>query len=221
MTVESTTTSSEAPPTPISTETQVTEQKPSESVSLLNEDSPKTESDGTKTEKTEADDKSKPAGAPEKYSDFKLPDGFELQTETMTEATGVFKELGLTQVQAQKLVDFYGKTALASAEAPIKHWQDTQKAWRDEIKADPEIGGKLGDVKATIGKAYALLGDAKLVQSFRDAMDLTGAGNNPAFVKTMFKLASMLTEGGHVAGSTPKPKPGSAAEAMYPNLAKG
>ena len=202
-------------------ETQKTEQKPNESVSLLNE-----ETEASKETKTDAEPKDPKADpkvetVPEKYADFKLPEGYEIQTEVMTEAQGVFKDLGLTQTQAQKLVDFYAKSSFAAAEAPLKHWRDTQDGWRNEIKSDPEIGGKLGDGKATIGKAYALLGDAKLVQSFRDAMDLTGAGNNPAFVKTMFKLASMLTEGGHVAGSTPKPKPGSAAEAMYPNLAKG
>jgi len=43
------------------------------------------------------------------------------------------------------------------------------------------------------------------------AMDLTGAGDNPAFIKIFHKLAERLGEGSPVAGSTAKPKPGSAA----------
>jgi len=63
--------------------------------------------DGTKTE-------AKPA-VPEKY-DFKAPaawseKGWELDTKLIETATPIFKELGLSQDQAQKLVDFYTATS--------------------------------------------------------------------------------------------------------------
>jgi hypothetical protein len=192
-------------------------QKPSDSVSLLNE----TEEAKPET-KTEAKPGDKPDGVPDKYSDFKLPDGVELSPEVLTEATTMFKELGLSQTNAQRLVDFHTKSIQATADAvsktSIDSWLAQKAEWKTQIKSDPEIGGKLGEVKATIGKLYESLGDAKLVSEFRTAMDLTGAGDNPAFIRTFFKIASRLTEGSHVAGDTPKPKPMSAAQAMYPNL---
>src|SRR6266852_5763511 len=43
-------------------------------------------------------------GAPEKYADFRVPEGFKFDPEALTEAQATFKELGLTQDQAQKLV---------------------------------------------------------------------------------------------------------------------
>jgi hypothetical protein len=60
-------------------------------------------------------------------------------------------------------------------------------------------------------------------------MDITGAGNNPAFIRAFFKLAQQVTEGRHVAGrgpstagqSNPSAAPRTAGEALYPNLAKG
>jgi hypothetical protein len=206
----------------------VIEQKPNDSVSLLNEEpDPKTEETkpATETKPTEGEkpkDGDKPAGAPEKYEAFKLPEGLELSEEINAEATAVFKELGLTQAAAQKLVDFHSKTLQATVEAaakaPIDSWMEQKKTWKTEIKADPEIGGKLGEVKARIGAMYAALGDTKLVTEFKAAMDLTGAGDNPAFIRLFHKLAERLGEGKPVTGDTPKPKPSSAAQAMYPNL---
>lgn len=141
----------------------------------------------------------------------------------MTEASGLFKELGLPQAGAQRLVDLYAKISQSAADAPLQLLQDQQTKWRDEIKADPEIGGKLDQVRATVSKAIDGLGDAKLAQAFREAMDFTGAGNNPAFIRAFYKLAQKVTEGSHVSGNPPNAakKPQSAAQAMYPGLPSG
>src|SRR5712671_3512851 len=81
--------------------------KPNDSVSLLNEEEPKIEpKTETKTgEKPEGEKKAETAGAPEKYEDFKLPEGVELAPEAVAEVSTLFKELGLSQANAQKLVD--------------------------------------------------------------------------------------------------------------------
>src|SRR5215471_21036533 len=65
------------------------------------------------------------AGAPEKYSDFTPPEGFDLNEEAMAKAEPIFRELGLTQAQAQRMVDFYAEISKSSAEAPYKLWEDT------------------------------------------------------------------------------------------------
>lgn len=189
---------------------------------MLNEEEPKTPTETKPTEGEKPKEGEKPAGAPEKYEDFKLPEGVELAPEAIAEVGTLFKEMGLSQAQAQKLVDFHTKTLQSTAEAvtkaPMDAWMAQKATWKTEIKADPEIGGKLGEVKARIGAMYDALGDAKLVSEFKSAMDLTGAGDNPAFIKLFNKLAERLGEGSPIIGNTPKPKPGSAAQAMYPNL---
>jgi hypothetical protein len=169
-----------------------------------------------------------PAGAPEKYEDFKLPDGVKLDPQVLEkEALPMFKELGLSQEGAQRLVDFHTKQLAAAAEASTKLWKDTQQAWVAEIKADPEIGGKLDLVRTTVSKAIDGVLGPKLGPQFREAMDFTGAGNNPAFIRGFYKFAELVTEGSHVPGQKPSPHGQSPsgdgrptlAKAIFPNLA--
>lgn len=203
----------------------VTEQKPNESVSLLNEEPTEKPTTETKTEEPLKDGEKKdpPPGAPEKYDAFTLPEGLELSDEVVAEVSTIFKELNLNQTQAQRLVDFHSKTLQATVEAaakaPLDAWMDQKKAWKDEIKADPEIGGKLVETRRAFGAALDSLGNPALVAEFRKAMDLTGAGDNPSFIKVFVKMAERMTEGKPVDQGKPaggaKPTP---AQAMYPNL---
>ena len=146
--------------------------------------------------------------------------------ETGKEVDSLFREIGLDQPSAQKLMDFYIAKSNEAAEAPFNLWTETQKQWVDEIKADPVIGKRLPEVKATVSRAIDGLGDPKLAAEFRQAMDITGAGNNPAFVRAFYRLAQQVTEGHHVSGKgpseagqqAPDAKPRTAATTLYPNL---
>lgn len=164
------------------------------------------------------------------YTPFTVPEGYELNPAVATEASTLFKEMNLTQEQAQKLVDFYGKQVTSITEASTTSaqtaWNDTNTEWQRQTMADPELGPHIAKVKETISRALNSVGDAKLTAEFKSVMDLTGAGNHPAFVKAFYKLASAVTEGRHVKGSGPTNEsqraPGqgkpSAAQALYPNL---
>lgn len=173
-------------------------------------------------------------GAPEKYADFKVPDGVTLDAKTLEAATPIFKDLGLTQDQAQKLIDFQTAQMKELAAAPKAVFEQVNAEWSAKTLADPEIsgavsGGKTGidAVKYDISRALDSISDPKLKSEFRDVMNVTGAGNHPAFVKTFWKLSQRIAEGSHVPGSNPSPAgqraPGSsdrptAAQAMYPKL---
>lgn len=180
-------------------------------------------------DKKAADDKAKDdkkpvlTGAPDKYGEFKAPEGFVLDKKQMEDAAPIFKELNLSQDGAQKLVDFHAKVLAEAKESSATLWKETQDTWKKEVAADPVIGGKLDQVKATVAKAIDGLGDPKLALAFRQAMDYTGAGNNPSFIRTFYALALKVTEPSHVAGGGPTKvnEPGSAkspAQRMYPNL---
>lgn len=190
----------------------------------------KTTDDGTKTSDgtsllTQKDGDDKPVGAPEKYEEFKAPDGLKINPEKMATASALFKELNLSQDGAQRLVDLYAKELTAAAEAPVNSYIELRKEWQKEVSADPEIGGKLKEVRTTIARAVDTLG-GPLATSFREAMDLTGAGDHPAFIKAFYKFAQQLTEGRHVGGGGPsthgQQRPGAptgtGAAAMYPSL---
>lgn len=171
---------------------------------------------GTDTTKTTSSDtttpsllneptKPEPTGAPEKYESFAVPDGYEIAPEVFTEASKVFKDLGLSQTQAQALIDFQAKHSIESANSAVEFAQKTRTDWQNQVKADPEIGGKLDQVKTTISRALDGLGDPKLAADFREAMDYTGAGDNPAFIKAFYRMAQKITEGNVVRGGGPAP----------------
>jgi len=72
----------------------------------------------------------KPAeGPPEKY-EFKVPEGQKLNEKVAEQASAVFKELGLTQAQADKLTEIYGKQIAEVAEGPVKEFQKTGSSRR-------------------------------------------------------------------------------------------
>lgn len=182
-----------------------------------------------KSEEPKAEDKPKaPEGAPEKY-EFVAPEGYELDKKLTDEAAKVFKELNIPQAAAQRLVDFYSKNAIDSSQAALQSFKDMRAGWVSEAKKLPEIGPELGQggkVVTAVGRMLDQIGDAKLANDFRQAMDLTGAGDHPAFIQVMYRLAQKLGEGSPITGRGPSPHgqvaPGqqrrTAAQEIYPNL---
>lgn len=164
--------------------------------------------------------------APESYTDFSVPEGHTLDAAAIESATPLFRELGLTQDQAQKLVDFYS-TQVGKINAENEGYMETMRTqWREELKADKDIGGKLDQVKVEIGRAIDRL-PPTVREPFKEAMNLTGAGDHPAVIKAIHAFASLIGEGTHVSGKGPsadgQSKTGvatrpSAAQSMYPNL---
>ena len=168
-----------------------------------------------------------PAGAPEKYADFKVPDGFKFDDKALSEAQATFKELGLTQDAAQKLIDTYAKVGREASEAPYKAWANTQKEWLSDI--NDRFGSKAELVRTDISKAIDSALPPSLAKSFRSALDLTGAGSNPDVVEALSIMFKPFVEGGSLkpGGLSPEankapgqPSRPSVAEAMYPHLAQ-
>lgn len=167
---------------------------------------------------------------PETYSDFKVPEGVTLKPDALKEASGIFKELRLTQEQAQKLVDFYGKDIKATVDAPQATFNTMVDGWKADVLKDPSLASGDGlrtDVKENIGKLKATLGPASEIAAFDQLMNMSGLGNNPVIVKALNAWGKALGEGKHVAGGGPSPlgqkAPGAAerpsvAAAMFPNL---
>lgn len=182
---------------------------------------PKTESSTKPTE-----------GAPEAYTDFKLPEGVELKGEVLTKATELFKGLGLTQDAAQSLVDFHTAQMKSAAEAPLAEYETMRSDWKSKAAADPAIGpldgAKAKGIAVNIGRALDAIGDKSLKDDFQSAMNITGVGDHPAFIKIMDKFAAKFNEGKALDMGSAKPAatgqtapdaaPKSIASALYPNL---
>lgn len=179
----------------------------------------------SKTEKVE--EKVEPKSAsPEAYT-FTVPEGYKLDDSLVAEVTPIFKDLNLSQDQAQKLVDLYSKQAMDQTKALQDIVSGLRQEWRDGLAKDTDIGGKLDTVKADIGRMKAAINDPVIIAAFNEGMNLTGAGDHPGIIKGLYKIAEMVNEGKFVSGNGPSPhgqrpngqdKKPSLAQSMYPNL---
>lgn len=149
--------------------------------------------------------------APAKY-EFSGTEGV-IAPEQLAAVEPVFRELNLTQAQAQKLVDF----ELAAAKRAEEAHAAQVKQWNEDIKSDKELGGQNFD--ATTKATQAVLtrfGDDEL----RKALDATGWASYPPLVRFLSKIgrglapdrASGKAEGGGATGLTP--------EQFYPSMQK-
>lgn len=174
--------------------------------------------------KTEEKTEEKPA-VPEKY-EFKAPEGLELDPKAIEAVTPIFKELGLTQEQAQKLVDFQLARDKAVMDAGQEAFNEVNNGWRKEVIADKELGNGKDGLAPAVSQAVAnAINSMPNADAFRNVLDLTGVGNNPEFIRGMYAIAKNLGEGKHIVGRGPaepgQQKPGTArtaAQSIYPNL---
>jgi hypothetical protein len=182
-------------------------------------------SDKPTDSKSEPEKKDPSAGPPEKY-DFKLPEGSAADAAFVEEVTPVFKELGLSNDQAQKLVEIYNKKVGGFAEGTMAKFQEIRDGWRNDVLKDPTLSdGKdlKPEVRATLGRAIDSMGP-ELAKSFRTEMDNLGIGDNPTVIRGLLAIAQQATEGRPVRGNGPAPtgqgnqRPETGAKALYPNL---
>ncbi|ASA30041.1 peptidase [Pseudomonas aeruginosa] len=136
----------------------------------------------------------KPA-VPDAYK-FALPEGYDFSAEAQAEWSGVFKELGLTQEQASKLVEMDAKRqasgAQASEQAAIEYRNQQVSKWESELKQDAAFGG--ANFEANVGiaqKALADYGTPELTAMLKES----GLGSHPEVVRFFHRVGQQLAEG--------------------------
>lgn len=152
-----------------------------------------------------------------------IPEGITANEAALTEFKSFAKENGIGAEQAQKLFDMYAGEMRAQSEKLWNDWQATQKAWKAEIASDPELGGdalKANMVQISKGIDALCNGDAAQSQAVRQALKLTGAGNNPAIVRLLFRASQQVTEGRTNQGGNPVTLAKSPAGTLYPEAPK-
>ena len=179
-------------------------------------------------------DKTKPAPdagdqvpADGKY-DLKMPDGVELDADLAAALGPDFKDLGLTNAQAQKLVDKYISTQQARAEANEKSPVGVMAAvmheyfkeagapetWMGKAKADPEIGGaNWPNTEANALRFMKHVNDPALTSY----LNASFGGNHPALIKAFAKAGELIREDDPASGGAGgNGKPAEAAYTMFP-----
>ena len=151
---------------------------------------------------------------PETYADFAMPEGITLDEAALTGATPIFKDLGLNQDQAQKLIDVYAAQVQAGMDQQVDAFNQQKAEWRDASAADKEFGGDAFDENVKIAQAAVnKFGTPELKQLLEDY----GVGNHPEVIRFMVNVGKLTAEDvpGATGGVANAQK--SAVDVLYPN----
>lgn len=145
------------------------------------------------------DDKASEAEAPETYTFDNLPEGMEVDATLAEAITPVFKELGLTQVQADLLTKAYADVQQKALEAADDAFEGMVAGWRKTAMKDPEIGGDRWSESVKMGNdLVAKFGDKQLVE---EVLVAGGMGNHPAMIRFLRKVGAQFANDTVVPGT--------------------
>lgn len=147
-------------------------------------------------------------GAPEKYADFTVPEGIEVNKPMLEDFKVLAKELDLTQEKAQKLVDFQAKYVKGIDAGLLKTFNETITTWKKETVQ--ELGADYKKELVYAGKAIDKFGTPEL----RQLLNQTGVGNHKELVKFFVKIGKSVSEDTFVDGKNKTGKK-SDAELFY------
>ena len=155
-----------------------------------------------------------PAEPPEKY-ELTPPEGFEVNDELLAEADPVFREIGLSNEAANKLMPLVGKVAERIVSAQNDAFQAQATDWAKEAKADAEIGGRnWAETENLVAKALDRFG-APEGSPFRQLLNESKLGNHPEMIRMFRKVGAAIGEGGDFTRGDAVPEKKTGAAAMY------
>jgi hypothetical protein len=146
---------------------------------------------------------------PDKYS-FKLPEGMTLDEATNKIVEPLFKELGLDNDQAQKLVDAQFALTKANEDAHVKAWEEFCENQKTEAKT--YFGTKLPEVMKNVARARDTFipKDASGKSALQDKLNAAGFSNDKDFLEFMDRVGRIIGEGKFVQGKQSSPARGMA-----------
>ncbi|HEX4046668.1 MAG TPA: hypothetical protein VH309_02480 [Elusimicrobiota bacterium] len=173
----------------------------------------KREADAKTAEKAAADKAAWDAHAPEKFADFKLPEGIAPDSEATNQFAALAKELDLSQPKAQKLVDFQAKLVARAQDADLQTHAKNIETWTEESKK--MFGADWEKEFAVTSEAMERFGNAELKQ----LLTVTGLGSHPLMVKFVNSVGKSISEDGLREGSQ-RPAQKNDGELFYPEMSK-
>ena len=123
---------------------------------------------------------------PEKY-ELSLPEDSLLDSSVVDEISAYAKEKGLSNEDAQGLLD----REIANVDKYVAEVEKEQAAWVDEVKNDPELGGDNFEKTAELAtRVVDRFGDEKLKELLTDSR----YGDHPTIVRFLSKIGASMTD---------------------------
>ena len=138
--------------------------------------------------------------APEHYV-LKNANGEDVEPQELEMMSRMFKDVNLSQEQAQKLYSAYEKEQGSFIEQSQKEFNKMRDDWFNQTISDPQLGGQnIGQTKLCIKRVMQQCGNKEL----SEFLNKTGLGFNPAMVRFMTKVGELLGNDNHfVQGQAP------------------
>ncbi|ENX01460.1 hypothetical protein F900_01827 [Acinetobacter modestus] len=134
-----------------------------------------------------------PAEQPIQYTDFKMPEGFELNGDDSKVLQELGQQFKMPQEAVQKLVDL----GVQMQQRQAAQQQQTIRSWVDAAKADAEYGGdKLQQSLLTAQKAFTLPRGGNIAKILLNS----GLGNHPDVIGFMTEVGKLLESDNMVTG---------------------
>lgn len=131
------------------------------------------------------------APAVEKY-ELKLPEGSTLDASAIAATEAFAKEKGLSNEQAQALIDRDNATKIASEAAQAEFLKTTNEVtWKNQLQADPEVGGK--DFEANghlVARAALKFGGQEMV----DELKASNLNHQPMLFKLLYRVGKAMAD---------------------------
>ena len=83
-----------------------------------------------------------PDVVPEQYEPFSVPDGYDLDPTAIQNCGEQFREMGLSQAKAQKMVDLHYRMIQRQEALYQKQIEDSARQWYNEIHSRPDFAGE-------------------------------------------------------------------------------
>jgi hypothetical protein len=156
----------------------------------------------TETPEQQDNETAAPVGVPTSYQ-LTPPDGFEINDEIVAEFDPVFRELGLNNDQANKLMPLAGRLIERITSANEDEFTALRADWARRTKADAQIGGaNWPETARLVGRALDAAGSPR-GSEFRQYLDETGLGNHPEMVR-IFRYFGTLVDRSAQTPTTPQ-----------------
>ena len=126
--------------------------------------------------------------APEHYV-LKNANGEDVEPQELEMMSRMFKDVNLSQEQAQKLYSAYEKEQGSFIEQSQKAFNQMRDDWFNQTISDPQLGGQnIGQTKLCIKRVMQQCGNKEL----SEFLNKTGLGFNPAMVRFMTKVGELI-----------------------------
>lgn len=180
------------------------------------------------TQKPAAEQKPAEKSAPEVKTETKVPDGkqpeplkFELKVPegSLLDAKAVeristfAKEKGLTNEQAQAILDSENKAVASYVEGKNAEINSAKEGWVAESKSDKEIGGDSFNKSVELAKRVVTRFGS---ESLTKALNETGLGNHPEMIRVFKRIGESMSEDVLIVGGAKPAAKKTDAEIFYP-----